>query len=242
MTVIMTVIMNIITKLLLLNKMEGAIKFTSFNCNGFKNRNYDYIRDVFNRCNILFLQETWLYEFEHKQISKILPQCQYYAVSAMDETDIMHVGRPFGGCGIVWHKNLQLSFVPIQTVSKRLCAMNIKSNNLNILILNVYMPYDDHTENSFNMYGDTLCEISAIIQSFNGDDIILGGDFNVDFGRTGSKNLDLLKEFMITESLNCESLQYIDNNFTYENSMGNKSFIDHFIVSLKFHKYNHSLL
>ena len=29
-----------------LNKMEGKLKLTSFNCNGFKDRNYDYIRDI----------------------------------------------------------------------------------------------------------------------------------------------------------------------------------------------------
>ena len=221
-------------KLFILIKMEVKLKLTSFNCNGFKNRNYDYIRDIFNKCNILLLQETWLFEFEHKQICNVIPQCQYYAVSAMDESNIIQAGRPYGGCGIVWHKNLQLSFVPIQTVSKRLCALNIKSSNVNILIINVYMPYDDHTENSFNTYGDTLCEISSIIQSFNGCDIILGGDFNVDFSRTGSKNLDLLKDFLITENLTCESLQCIANNFTYESSTGNKSFIDHFLVSSSF--------
>ena len=136
--------------------MEVKLKLTSFNCNGFKNRNYDYIRDIFDKCNILFLQETWLYEFEHKQYCKVLPQCQYYAVSAMDDSEIIRAGRPFGGCSIIWHKNLQLSFIPIQTISKRLCALNIKSHSVNILIINAYMPFDDHTENSFNTYGDTL--------------------------------------------------------------------------------------
>ena len=29
-------------------KMEGNLKITSFNCNGFKARNYDYITKVFD--------------------------------------------------------------------------------------------------------------------------------------------------------------------------------------------------
>ena len=40
--------------------MECELKFASFNCNGFKNRNYDYIRDIFKDCDILLLQEMAL--------------------------------------------------------------------------------------------------------------------------------------------------------------------------------------
>ena len=78
--------------------MECELKFASFNCNGFKNRNYDYIRDIFKDCDILLLQETWLYNFEHTNFPKIIPECNYFAVSGMDESQITHVGRPYGGC------------------------------------------------------------------------------------------------------------------------------------------------
>ena len=109
-------------------KMEGNLKITSFNCNGFKARNYDYITKVFNNCDILLLQETWLHNFEHNNFSKILPRCQFSAVSAMDETDVQRVGRPYGGVAILWNKALKLSFNPISTISKRLCAINVKCN------------------------------------------------------------------------------------------------------------------
>ena len=74
--------------------MECNLNITSYNCNGFKNRNYEYVNEIFKKCNILMLQETWLYNFQHKNFSKIIPNCQYYAVSAMDEANLSRMGRP----------------------------------------------------------------------------------------------------------------------------------------------------
>ena len=102
------------------------MKISSFNCSGFKG-NCDYISEVYGKCDILLLQETWLYNFEFNLFNKKIPTCQYHATSAMDESDIGRVGRPFGGCAIIWNKNLALSIIPVDTTSPRLCAVVIKS-------------------------------------------------------------------------------------------------------------------
>ena len=112
------------------------MKISSFNCSGFKG-NCDYISEVYGKCDILLLQETWLYNFEFNLFNKKIPTCQYHATSAMDESNIGRVGRPFGGCAIIWNKNLALSIVPVDTSSPRLCAVVIKSKNLNIIMCNV---------------------------------------------------------------------------------------------------------
>ena len=143
--------------------LECKLKITSFNCQGFKFRNYTYVNEIFNQCNILLLQETWLFNFEHKNFIKEIPNCQYYAISDMDETNVSHVGRPKGGVAIIWHKDLKLAVVPIETNSKRLCALNIKSDTCNFVLINVYMPNDNDSEESFVMYGDILSEISSIL-------------------------------------------------------------------------------
>ena len=64
-----------------------------------------------------------------------IKDCQYHAVSAMDESYIGRVGRPKGGCAIVWHKDLALSILPIDTKSPRLCAVVLKSKRINLVIL-----------------------------------------------------------------------------------------------------------
>ena len=51
--------------ILILLGMDRELNIVSFNCAGFKHRNYDYINDIFKDSDILFLQETWLYSFEH---------------------------------------------------------------------------------------------------------------------------------------------------------------------------------
>ena len=124
-------------------------KVSSFNCAGFKS-NCDYINEsVYKKCDILLLQETWLYKFEFNLFNNKIKDCQYHAVSAMDESDIGRVGRPKGGCAIVWHKDLALSILPIETKSTRLCAVVEKSKRINFVICNVYTPLDNNTDVNF---------------------------------------------------------------------------------------------
>ena len=223
--------------ILLFTEMECKLKITSFNCQGFKFRNYNYIREIFNKCNILMLQETWLFNFEHINFIKEIPNCQYFAISDMNEADVSRVGRPKGGIAFLWHKNLKLSFVPLETNSNRLNALTVKSDDCNIMLINVYMPNDNDTEESYNVYGDILSEISSIMHSHDYSNIIIGGDFNVDYGRTNSRNLNLFKEFLVLETLTCATFDIIENNYTRIGSLGEKSFIDHFLVSKNF-EYN----
>ena len=76
--------------------MDNKLKITTFNCQGFKERMYDYVNEVFMQSDLLLLQETWLYNFEHSNFNKFIPNCQYYAVSSMDEAELQRRGRPFG--------------------------------------------------------------------------------------------------------------------------------------------------
>ena len=184
--------------------MAGVnLKITSFNCSGFKPRNYDYIRDIFKKCEILLLQETWLYNFETNLFNTNIPGCQFHAISAMDESNITRVGRPYGGCAILWKSNFALSITPIVTLSNRICAVHIKSDKLNVILCNLYMPGDNNTEESFEEYGDIIFELITIFDLYRGYDFIVGGDLNVDFKRIESRNLGLLKQFLTEELLKC---------------------------------------
>ena len=156
---------------------------------------------------------------------------QYHAVSAMDESNIGHVGRPFGGCAIIWHKDLALSIIPVDTTSPKLCAVVIKSDRLNTLMCNVYMPCDNNTDDNYEIYGDILYEILTLFEVYRGYDFIIGGDFNVDFSRNNSRKLRLLNQFINEEQLICVSLNCPNNEYTYQDERMHRSFIDHFIVS-----------
>ena len=92
---------NTVNAITIITIMEGKLKYSTFNCQGFKHRMYKYIKNKFKNCDVLLLQETWLYNFEHKMFSKIIPDCQYHAVSTMDEAEVRRLGRPYGGCAVL---------------------------------------------------------------------------------------------------------------------------------------------
>ena len=52
-------------------------------------------------CDILLMQETWLYNYETKLIHQLLPGSNVFMKSSMNEEIIDKQGRPFGGCAVV---------------------------------------------------------------------------------------------------------------------------------------------
>ena len=110
------------------------LRFVSFNCKGFKPRNYDYLADVFEQCDIMTVQETWLYSFQEGIIGDVLRDSSCHTVSAMDDDDVGRRGRPFGGNAIIWKKNLPFHVTPISTNSNRICAVSLITTNNKFLI------------------------------------------------------------------------------------------------------------
>ena len=94
----------------------------SFNCAGFKG-NHEYInKTVFKNCDILLLQETWLYNFEFNLFNEKVKNCQYHAVSAMDESDIGRVGRPKGDCNCLAQKSGTINTTNRHKNTKIMCS------------------------------------------------------------------------------------------------------------------------
>ena len=96
------------------------LKIISFNCKGFKERNYDFLKCLFETCDILLLQETWLYSFQKKEITNLLKDSDCHTSSSMQDDDVGRRGRPFGGLGIVWKKSIPMKVTPIQTTNVRI--------------------------------------------------------------------------------------------------------------------------
>ena len=205
------------------------LKIISFNCKGFKNRNYDFLKDVFDKCDILLIQESWLFDFEIKNVTDVLSNSSCIGISAMKDCDIGRQGRPFGGCLIVYKRNLAIPVNKVATSSSRLCVASLTNEYFKILVISVYMPVDDNSNVSFIEYGEIMNEMSGLLKIYNDFTIIIGGDFNTDFKRQ-SLNLNLLNNFITVESLICSSLIF-EPDFTFENSFGARSTIDHFILS-----------
>ena len=213
------------------------LKIASYNCKYFDNLQckLDFMRNVFNSCGFLCIQEHWLFDTQFHRFDWLCDErVQFTATSAMD-TNVIKCGRPHGGTAIVWKCSISYKIEVIDTVSPRISAIRVFiTENSSLLLFNVYMPTDQrYNGDNLQSYQDVLCEISSICHSFNADNIIICGDLNTDFCRD-SPQTDELKMFCDSEGLN-PCVTSIDNNvnYTFEGANGARSLIDHFIVSDK---------
>ena len=210
--------------------VDMNLSIVSFNIKGLKPRNYDYLQILFHKFDFLLIQETWLFDFEYENISKILPKSSFIGKSAMNENEIGRLGRPFGGCMILYKNSCLLPVSQVHTNSARLCGATIVTKSFRILLISLYMPCDENTNNSASDYIDVLNEMSALFNTYDGFKIIVGGDFNVDFVRN-SFNTKLLIDFMDSESLININSVFKNNEYTFESYNGSRSLVDYFMIT-----------
>ncbi len=152
------------------------------------------LRDIMNSFDLCLIQERWLFD-EQLFNMNIDSDFLSFGVSGMDSSVLLH-GRQFGGCAFLFRKSLAASINTLQTDSKRFCALKlIDSDNTELLLINVYLPTDYGTSESYSDFLQFLGELEGFIDTQSFDNIAIIGDFNVDFDRDGPI-LQLLKSFM----------------------------------------------
>ena len=216
-------------------KCCNKLRFATYNCKGNGADRFEYMKCILANCDFLLVQEHWLLQNDIKpKFEKHLNNINVTGVSGMDSTKLL-CGRPYGGCSIVWHKNLNCHVVPLEIFCKRCCGMIITINDIKMLLFNVYMPCDTESDiANIEEYNSILDHITGIC-SINTDitKVIIGGDLNTDLIRDRSLHTDSLVNFMSSECFHAclyESVSSVD--FTYESSVnGTRSTIDHFLIS-----------
>jgi exonuclease III len=161
--------------------INNRLKFVSYNCRGLHDSKKDYLENLLSQCDILFLQEHWLTDVQIQSLNLINSNFSAFGISGFDQAEILR-GRPYGGCAIFWKQNLNVTVSFIDSSSRRVCAIRCNFDFGSLLLINVYMPY----EKDYASYDDFRLHLSVIddIIERNADcHVILGGDFNVDFGR-----------------------------------------------------------
>ena len=162
------------------------IKILSFNCHGLSSSLSD-IKDLCNECDIIFLQETWLHTDELAILHSIHPQFEGYGTSAMDSQEKVLSGRPYGGIGILWRKNLSHVCKLVNLDDSRLLALRIASGKDSLYLVNVYLPYFSHENYDTYMY--YLGRLNAIVSELPSTKISFIGDFNAHINGTFYKEL-----------------------------------------------------
>ena len=157
--------------------VNNKITLGSFNLNNYSQIKYELVKEIFNKCSFLLLQETWHIESEFIRKFKIyFPNSECISASKMD-LDSIKAGRPYGGISICYHSHLKCKVEYINTQSKSICALKLHVNNICILLVNVYMPSTDKRED-LDEYETILQEISSICIKSSTQYLILAGDWN----------------------------------------------------------------
>jgi exonuclease III len=184
---------------------------------------------LLSQCDILFIQEHWLSDHQLNIFNSIHSDFTSCGVSGFGNDEVLN-GRPYGGCAILWRKDIQANIVALNSASRRVCSVLIDNHIHKLLCFNVYLPYEDNddSEEEFNFQ---LRAINNIIEQHDDAYVVVGGDFNVDFSRNW-RHTNLLNNFCEELDLwpvikhKCSSIEY-----TYHFNMLRVHVLDHFIIS-----------
>ena len=136
-------------------EQKTALKIRSHNVNGFDSST----EFLYNECDdesfsILAIQEHWLRPSFRKQkgvnrLKVLHPKYDAYATSAMSDTINQRIlkGRPFGGTGFIFHKDLSNSLrARVDVKNSRVTALELNTKQNKILLINAYMPFFFHKQ------------------------------------------------------------------------------------------------
>ena len=120
-------------------------RIVSYNCRGFNAFKVPFISELLNMCDILLLQETWLYSSPFCLFTTYIYNYNNVSICGMDES-VIHAGRPYGGCTVLY-KSSCTEIYPIYLGDlKRTCGIKWKLNNTGEFVhsFTVFLPCDDN--------------------------------------------------------------------------------------------------
>ena len=146
-----------------------------------------------------------------------------------------------GSVAIAWRKSLNCSIsVMKSTGTDRMCVIKYIGTDTNINIIGVYMP---HRSCKVADFSDDLAALEAIIESNGNEQFVIIGDWNCHVGKNkfsssrtwGNSTVsgEKLTHFCNGYDLNLIDLHEICKgpNYTYQNTLGHQSYIDHCVIS-----------
>ena len=208
----------------------GDINLVSYNCRGW-NSGQVAVHDLLLSNDICLIQEHWLLQDQLNLLS-IDPNFLFVGVSGMDNSKLL-IGRPYGGCAILYRRSLLFCTSHVNSTSKRFCSILLHDNlGATTLIVCVYLPFNDGSILSSNEFLITLGELEGFIDRHSPDNVIIAGDFNVDFSRSTTNCQHLLKFMNDLELVPADQISVSGVSYTYMRDDGQAcSWPDHFLCS-----------
>ena len=207
-----------------IEEMSHKIRISTFNCHSFI-KNIEVINEVLAECDILLIQESFLTNDSCIQ-SHIGPGFIFESTPA---EQLHFSGRPKGGLLVIWRVELD-RYVTCFKYNQRIMGMKLISRNNDILIVNVYAPYDDGSVLSYSDYVEFITGVNDFIDGIPTHDVLIAGDFNA--GPGGGRFWREVDTFVHDLSFCVADAILPPDTFTFLNPACNStSWIDHFLES-----------
>ena len=143
-----------------------------------------YIRHLLSECDILAVNEHWVFENRLKCLTDISDTHWCFARSSkLSSAEDYGNGRGQGGVAIFWDKKLKGVSIVSDIVLDRACAIRLQAGNGSVFyFISVYMPAMGSSES----LEASLDDVTEVIESREtGSIITVLGDFNGDIGGAG---------------------------------------------------------
>ena len=202
-----------------------SINISSHNINGFNgSSHYLKARCESDSDSVLCVQEHWLRPAYKNiksinQLRVVHPHFDGYGVSAMRDihNESVRVGRPYGGTAFIFNKQFQPFLRPlIQYEHERISVMEILDKDGSIIIINVYFPFRQNSDDHKVSYLETLGCVKHIMDTNPTSKFIVLGDLNYDIYNSHFEISQILREFVVDYDL-CISHE-MDGSFDQANS------------------------
>ena len=141
-------------------KQNNNLSICSFNCRSVKNSVYE-IQSLCDKYDVVLIQEHWLLPNELEFLNNIHPDFLAYGHSAVDISQGILIGRPYGGTAILYRKTLSTSISRLLACNDRVTAVTLHTEVGPVLIACVYMPTDYGSPECVEEYIATCASVTA---------------------------------------------------------------------------------
>ena len=195
------------------NKQKDiCLTLSSHNVNGFRKSKEFLLSRCQEESHAVFaIQEHWLKPPVRRQpgvnlLKSLHPNFDGFGTSAMSNKMSAEIlkGRPFGGTGFLFSKNLSLSLRPrTNYIHDRVSVMELSTSQGTILLIDAYLPFYDtrNLDTQTALYKDTVAYIESIIHANVNCSFILLMDMNCNIYNSNHTFSCVLRDFMCRNNL-----------------------------------------
>ena len=163
-----------------------ALKISSFNSTGLAVDKRVYINSFLNDSDtdILLVQEHWLHDSNLGELNELHEDYTGFGCSGMPVAKLLGPGRPYGGAGIIYKKNMSHKVTRIKDCKiKNVCAIALNA----LLLMCVYLPGDNYKKTDvLPEFRNAVDDIEHFLMSRNESSVVIGGDLNIDLRRNNA--------------------------------------------------------